>query len=85
MSTFEEERPRPTWAPAPVSNLTACPSCSSRAIFAVEVQGVYDGGLFWACDHCGHRWHRWPPSHHLHALAAQYVEGGRDPWTNTRW
>lgn len=25
----------------------------------VEIPGVYDGVLYWACPDCGARWHRW--------------------------
>lgn len=25
----------------------------------VEVRGVYDGVLYWACPDCGHGWPRW--------------------------
>mgnify|MGYP001608873013 FL=1 len=37
----------------------ACPSCGSTVHTGVEVQGVYDGALYWVCGF-GHRYHRWP-------------------------
>ena len=34
-----------------------------RREFGVEVRGVYDGVLFWACPDCGGCWHRFPVGH----------------------
>ena len=47
----------------------------SRMI-GVEVPGVYDGVLYWACPDCGARWHRfggdgWGAD--LHKAAQPYV------------
>lgn len=28
-------------------------------VIGVEIQGIYDGVLFWACPDCGKTWHRW--------------------------
>lgn len=39
----------------------------------VEVQGVYDGMLFYQCPDCGGRWHRWPVGTRQHAAAIRYV------------
>lgn len=41
----------------------------------VEVRGVYDGGLYFICPDCGHRYHRWPEGHWLRERARVYVEG----------
>lgn len=43
----------------------------------IEIPGVYDGGLYFQCPNCGHRWHRWPEGHHLRAKAEPYVSGAR--------
>lgn len=40
----------------------------------IEVQGVYDGVLFWKCPFCAHEWHRWPEGHPLRQKAANYVK-----------
>jgi len=54
-----------------------CPHCEAdvgtRKI-GVEVQGVYDGVLFWRCADCNKAFHRFPEGHALRALAAPYVE-----------
>lgn len=42
----------------------------------VEVQGVYDGVLFWQCPDCDGRWHRWSERHPLRRTASLYVELG---------
>ncbi|MBQ1047835.1 hypothetical protein KBX50_05100 [Micromonospora sp. C51] len=47
----------------------------------VEIRGVYDGGLFWACPDCDGRWHRWPPGSRLHAAAEPYVQRHQRPTT----
>lgn len=39
----------------------------------VEVRGVYDGVLYWACPDCGGTWHRWPEDHHLRARAEKHM------------
>jgi len=48
----------------------------SRMI-GVEVPGVYDGVLYWACPDCGAKWHRfkadgWGAG--LHKAAQRYVD-----------
>lgn len=48
----------------------------SRMI-GVEIPGVYDGVLYWACPDCGARWHRFKDEGwgvDLHEAAAPYVE-----------
>lgn len=54
---------------------TVCPECGKGQgaeipgspgdhysdIIMVEIQGVYDGGLFYMCPFCDHLWHRWSP------------------------
>lgn len=54
---------------------SACPSCRAdrSAVIGVNIPGVYDGVLFWACMNCSHAWHRWPVNHYLHNRAAPYV------------
>lgn len=44
----------------------------SRTI-GIEVRGVYDGVLYWACPDCRGTWHRWPEGHYLHKRAAKYI------------
>lgn len=41
----------------------------------VEVQGVYDGGLYLLCgyDDCRHAYHRFPPGHYLHETAERFI------------
>lgn len=58
-----------------------CPHCDSylwrvyddkpaqRCGIGVEVRGVYDGVLYYACPFCFGTWHRWPKDHHLWATA----------------
>lgn len=62
-----------------------CMKCGKEGTM-VEIRGVYDGGLFYACmrDHRGEgwwAWHRWPTSTigetRLRRLAAPYVRGYR--------
>lgn len=70
------------------SLIETCPHCRadlayevdgktySRGI-GVEIQGVYDGVLFWRCPDCGHDWHRWPEGDSLRARAEQYMNRPR--------
>jgi RNase P subunit RPR2 len=40
--------------------MTICPECGKPGnVCGVEIQGVYDGILFWRCLDCGHAWQRW--------------------------
>jgi hypothetical protein len=58
-----------------MSELT-CPTCGNTdgsKLMGVEVRGVYDGVLYWACMRCGERWNRWPTDHYLHARAEKYL------------
>lgn len=48
---------------------------------AVEVRGVYDGGLFYAHvpspgepKACGKAWHRWSEGVRLHTVAEPYID-----------
>jgi Zn ribbon nucleic-acid-binding protein len=50
-----------------------CPECYTASMIGVEIQGVYDGVLYWECLYCGHRWHRFPAGHYLHAKAEKYL------------
>lgn len=36
-----------------------CPSCDCTQVIGVEVQGEYDGVLFWHCRKCKTSWPRW--------------------------
>lgn len=44
-----------------MSTLPPCPACGStdgNTRCGHEVQGVYDGTLYWSCGACGHAWPR---------------------------
>lgn len=50
-----------------------CPKCKGNtAIVGVEVQGVYDGILYWLCE-CGHAFHRWPVGTWQHDATVAYL------------
>jgi Zn ribbon nucleic-acid-binding protein len=53
-----------------------CPECSvDSRIMGFEVQGVYDGVLYWQCMECGHAWPReWPAGGRRHRIANEMVE-----------
>ena len=58
-----------------------CPRCGvelqvgeSRRSILVEIQGVYDGGLYFKCPDCGVCWHRWPEGHPLYVRAVKHFE-----------
>lgn len=38
---------------------TICPYCSAEQVVGIEVQGVYDGVLYWMCNECKRAWNRW--------------------------
>ena len=59
------------YCPAPTGDLFGI----TGDAHAVEIQGVYDGTLYWECPDCGGTWHRWSPQHRLHTLAAKYIHG----------
>lgn len=40
----------------------------------VEVPGVYDGGLYFACPFCGGTWHRWT-SEVMRQRAERFIGG----------
>jgi hypothetical protein len=40
----------------------------------VEIQGRYDGVMYWMCPFCRGAWNRWPKGHHRHAEAQGYVD-----------
>ena len=61
---------------------THCPHCASllesrdrgsSRVIGVEIQGAYDGTLFWQCPDCGGRWHRFPKGHALRKKAEPYL------------
>jgi len=48
-----------------------CPACGYQgALIGIEITGVYDGILYWECDNCGERFHRWPKGSPLRLRAA---------------
>lgn len=65
-----------------------CPNCSAHLEYehidrdgirrdysrrvGVEIGGVYDGILFWACPDCGGTWNRWPEDHPRWVVAERY-------------
>src|SRR3954453_19135948 len=57
-----------------------CPSCGGRSqsIASVQVEGVYDGVLFWICGKCDTAFHRWPVDDPLSSTAGGYG----DLWNN---
>ncbi len=57
-----------------------CPKCDCPGYVMVEVPGVYDGGLFYECVNCHHRWHRFEPHHYLYTRAEPYVNGEKDAY-----
>ena len=46
-----------------------------RRDFGAEVDGVYDGVLYWVCPDCGGAWHQFDEGTRLHSLAEKYVTG----------
>lgn len=40
-----------------------CPKCSCEDKIGIEIRGVYDGILFWRCQHCRTDYHRWTDPH----------------------
>lgn len=72
-----------------MSALDACPLCGAnlvgerikdsdpprfyRRAFGVEIRGVYDGVLFWACPDCGGAWHRFEPGDPYRARAERHM------------
>lgn len=55
-----------------------CPHCSNEEqskIAGVEVQGVYDGVLYWFCQACGKAWSRdWTGYGRRAHIAARLVD-----------
>ena len=42
-------------------------------LIGIEVQGVYDGVLFYRCPDCKRAFHRWPEGHELRQKAEPFV------------
>lgn len=58
----------------PMSKPT-CPSCGAADPFGIEIQGVYDGVLFWACRECPHAWPcAFDPLTRRATIAREYAE-----------
>lgn len=61
-----------------------CPRCGATdEVYSVEVRGVYDGALFWACN-CGRAW---PIDHGIeprNAAAARYAAQWEEASTYAR-
>lgn len=53
-----------------------------RREIGVEIRGVYDGVLFWACPDCGHAWNRWSKDTYRHKLAEHHMD--RFKWSNAQ-
>ena len=68
--------------------MNACPHCNGSLVgeprddrpgehyslaVLVEIQGVYDGALFYSCPHCRYAWHRFEEGHDLHKRAQPYI------------
>lgn len=62
-----------------------CPLCDADLLYevdgttyshtvSVEIQGVYDGGLFYLCPNCEGCWHRWPKGDRLRPVAQVYID-----------
>ncbi len=53
-----------------------CPRCqSSEFVVGQQIQGVYDGVLFWGCIGCEVTFHRFPEGDPRRARAEKYVDG----------
>lgn len=53
-----------------------CPHCAAPRDkhLGHEVQGVYDGVLFWSCTSCGRAWSRdWSDRPRIQQIADEYV------------
>lgn len=60
-----------------------CPRCEDPDVFTVEIRGVYDGALFWACP-CGHAW---PIDHGIESrnvAAIRYAANWEEAATHVR-
>lgn len=44
-----------------------------RREIGIEVQGVYDGVLYYECRNCSGTWHRFPEDHWLRKKAESYI------------
>ena len=52
-----------------------CPTCNqSDQITGVEVSELYDGVLFWRCERCRFRFHRFAEGHYLRGKAEPFVD-----------
>lgn len=59
----------------PYNKLEICPDCNQvNCNILVEILGVYDGGLYWKCKHCGTCWHRFPVGHYIRERADKWLE-----------
>lgn len=66
-----------------MSKKEMCPLCGAdfaygetgkySRMIGVEIQGVFDGILFWQCPDCDGRWHRFPETSPLREIANRYI------------
>jgi hypothetical protein len=57
-----------------MTNRTTCKKCGAFPLIGVEVQGVWDGVLYWRCSDCESCTHRFPKGHSLREKAEPYVD-----------
>lgn len=44
-------------------------------LIGVQINGIYDGALYWACPDCSHAWPRWTDgASRLIAVSAEYAD-----------
>lgn len=59
-----------------------CPHCDNSdpaLMLSHEVQGIYDGVLFWSCTSCGRAWSRdWSDRPRIQQIADEYVRQFND-------
>lgn len=57
------------------NKLHICPDCTeTKNIVLVEVQGIYDGALYFQCQHCPTAWHRFPKGDYIREKAEAWLK-----------
>jgi rubredoxin len=53
-----------------------CPQCTAGedTLIGCEIQGVYDGILYWHCPKCNINWHRFPQGHYNRLRADKWLQ-----------